>query len=518
VPARMFSGDHFFKIIMFNFLFRGKKLLMTAYTLTNERTEVMATVSTQSEALEELRHMVICVQQRMIGLGLPAPQIDVFFTENPAAEASVLEEIYPGLRRTTVALGTESTPTIPVLKLPPDDAHSKHYITDTGTANMEIDIVRWEVTKKGGGRAIGLDADWNIDGGPTGRGTGVVQVLQLSSRTTTLILHISRMSSFPHELLALLANVEVLKVGMSIGRDCKKLFKEHGAVTTSTMESANFAKSRHLVGNATIGLAALEAVLLQKTLDKDPGVRVSNWSRPFSKEQQTRAELDSYASLLVFEPVLQSSSPVLEPSETLKGIELYVTDASGTCRVAVCSVADAQPTKIGNFLVGAKGRVWMKVARVLVPSFARLFAVKRQPTTLAALMQHNEQVGKDPVFLVARAHQRDVRHPVDKRLSTQRAHADHPVVSIAADDGDVDALEDSEAPLQRMLQADDVPGGGGSPRSRRPQMPSPASTTIRRTSSTLAHRAAARCSPHTLNIRCRGYATAPPRASAPFLR
>lgn len=462
VPARMLSGDHFFKIIKCNFLFRGKKLFMAAYSLVNEHTEVMATVLTQSKSLEELRHMLISVQQRMIGLGLPAPQIDVFFTDNPTAEASFLEGIYPGLRKTTVALGTESMPTIPVLKLPPDDVHSKHYITDTVTANMAIDIMRREVTKEGGGRAIGFDAEWNIDGGPTGRGPGVVRVVQLSSPTTTLILHISRMSSFPHELLALLADVEILKVGKSIGGDCRKLFKEHGAVTKSSLELANFAKSRHLVGNATIGLAGLVAVLLQKTLDKDPGVRLSNWSRPLSEEQQTYAALDSYASLLVYEHVLQSSSPVPEPSATLKDMELYVTDASGTCRVAVCSVADAQPTKNGNFLVGAKGRVWVKVVRVLVPSYALPFAVKRQPTTLAALMQHNEQIGKDPVFVVARAHLRDVRHPAEKRLAAQRAHAAHPVVSIAADDGEVDALTDLEAPIQRMLQAGVVPGGGGS--------------------------------------------------------
>ena len=220
--------------------------------------------------------MLISVQHRMIGLGLPALQIDVFFTENPAAEASVLEGIYPGLSKATVALGTESTPTIPVLKLPPDDVHRKHFITYTGTATMAIDIVHREVRKEGGGRAIGLDAEWNIDGGPTGRGPGVVQVVQMSSSTKTLILHIPRMCSFPNELRALLAGVEVLKVGQSFGGDCNQLFTEHGAVKTITLELANFATSRHLVGNATIGLAGLVAALLQNTLDKDPGVRLSN--------------------------------------------------------------------------------------------------------------------------------------------------------------------------------------------------------------------------------------------------
>ena len=69
IPARMLSGDHFFKIVKCNFLFKGKKLFMAAYYLVNEHTKVMATVLTQSKSLEELRQMLVSVQWRMIELG-----------------------------------------------------------------------------------------------------------------------------------------------------------------------------------------------------------------------------------------------------------------------------------------------------------------------------------------------------------------------------------------------------------------------------------------------------------------
>jgi len=38
----------------------------------------------------------------MIALGRPAMEIDVIFTDNPAAEAPFLESVYPGLRKTSV--------------------------------------------------------------------------------------------------------------------------------------------------------------------------------------------------------------------------------------------------------------------------------------------------------------------------------------------------------------------------------------------------------------------------------
>ena len=428
IPARMLSGDHFFKIVKCNFLFKGKKLFMAAYSLVKEHTEVMATVLTQSKSLEELRQMLVSVQQRMIALGLPAPHIDVFFTDNPTAEASFLEGVYPGLRKTSVPLKESSTAPHPPLTVPAD--HFVDYIVNTDDANTAIDNIRKQVKNKRGGGVVGFDAEWNVDGGPNGRGPGQVRVVQVSTLTDTLVLHISRMSTFPHQLKALMADPDIIKTGKSIGGDCKKLRSEHGAATVSTVEVANFAKSRQLVGNATIGLAGLVAVLLQRTLDKSPGVCLSDWSRPLSSQQQTYAALDSYASFLVYLRVLQSSSPVPERSSNLQGMELYVADASGTFRVAVCTVADAQPPKHGNFVVGAKGRVWVKVTRVLVSAFTLPFTVKRQPKTLAILMQHNAQIGKDPVFVVSRSHLRDADHPVEKRLAEQRAPAARPVLPV----------------------------------------------------------------------------------------
>jgi len=253
---------------------------MAAYSLFNEHTQVMATILTQSKPPEELREMLVSVQQRTIALGLPPLQMDVFFTDNPTAEASFLEGVYPGLRKKRVSVSSSSSLDQPMLVLP--GSHVAHYITSTDEANTAIDLMIEEVGGDGGCRVVGLDAKWNLDSGPRRRGGGVVRLVQVTSPSETLILHLSRMSGFPHRLKALLANTAIVKAGKSIGGDVKKLLVEYGAASESTVELETFAKARQLVGHATIGVAGLVNVLLRKTLGKDPDVRLSNWSRPLS--------------------------------------------------------------------------------------------------------------------------------------------------------------------------------------------------------------------------------------------
>ena len=170
--------------------------------------------------------------------------------------------------------------------------------------------------------------------------------------------------------------------------------------------------------------------------------------------------MDSYASLLVYEHALQSSSTVPALTSSLQEMELLGTDSSGSGRAASCVVLDEQPAKNGNFVVRAKARVWVKVVRVLVPSFILPFATKRQPSTLAALVQHSDTIGSDPVFVVAHANLRDAAHPVEKRLAEQRAQSVSSVTPVTRGDGEMDALADLQEPIDHMRDLGVVPGVG----------------------------------------------------------
>jgi len=461
VPARMRSGDHVFKILKSNFKFNGRPLFIAAYSLVTERTDVMATVLTHTKTLEELRHVHASVQQRMIALGLPRTQMDVLFTDNPTAEAPFLESVYPGLRKTSVNMepnGVGSPALVPFSPPAPSD-HSVHYIFQTEAANDAIDNMYRSVTRSCTERVLGLDSAWIRAGGPSGRGPGTVRVVQVSSRTETLVLHVSRMRSIPQQLQALLAHLPVVEAEKSIRGDRKKLLANFGVDVTSTIERENFSKARQLVGSATIGLAGLFSVLPKRVLDKDPAVRLSDWSRELTVDQQTSAAMESYASLLVYQYVFSAESPVPSMTSTLIGKQLYLSDASGTRRVARCVVADAQPEKYGSFVVGAKERVWVKVIEVLVPAFALPYSPKRGPRSLAALMRESAQLGKDPLMVAPRLHLRDADQAVERRLAAERAQVLHPVTAVSGGvAGFCDAVEGLRASVATMCEKGVVPG------------------------------------------------------------
>lgn len=83
-------------------------------------------------------------------------------------------------------------------------------------AALAIDVFRRDLLDDARQRAVppvmGLDVEWDISPGSSRR----LQVLQLSSRTQTLVLHLSRMASIPHQLGALLVDPGVGKAGKMI--------------------------------------------------------------------------------------------------------------------------------------------------------------------------------------------------------------------------------------------------------------------------------------------------------------
>jgi len=166
LSGRFFSGDHFFKIIEANFKFKGKKLFVSVYSLLNEFTEVMSVQLALTKSLEELRNMMQAMQQRMVALGLPPAQVEVFFTDNPQADAHFLEGIFPGLgaRRTTVYTSPDttasSTAVFPPLEFPSN--HSIVYEAATTAADRAVGIFREQLQTAEGTRHPSLG--WTENG------------------------------------------------------------------------------------------------------------------------------------------------------------------------------------------------------------------------------------------------------------------------------------------------------------------------------------------------------------------
>jgi len=76
-----------------------------------------------------------------------------------------------------VSLSPSAVPTKLLLVLP--GSHVVHCITSIDEANTAIDLMLEEVGGEVGCRVVGLDAEWNLDGGLHGRKGGAVRVVKV---------------------------------------------------------------------------------------------------------------------------------------------------------------------------------------------------------------------------------------------------------------------------------------------------------------------------------------------------
>ena len=179
---------------------------------------------------------------------------------------------------------------------------TRHRITLVRTASEAQRIVeQWYndmVHDSSSERVLGLDVEWRSGSQRS------AAVLQLSRGTETIVLQLSRFgSSKPAALLQLLADGSILKVGVGIGEDLRRLEKWAASgdgpalACSGGFELVPLAKARSCRGR---GLAALSLELLGERLQKG-GVRTSDWeARELSAEQVEYAAKDAQTSLRVY--------------------------------------------------------------------------------------------------------------------------------------------------------------------------------------------------------------------------
>lgn len=459
IPARLLSGDHFFKIIKCNFTFNGKRLFLAAYSLVNEHTEVMANVLTQSKSLEELRELLEGVQKRLMSLGLPPAQVEVFYTDNPTAEASFLETVYPGLKKTTIplrALGGRTCSDVlavrPMLDYPV--GHYTQYITSRDAAALAVDIFRQDLLADAKQRnipaVIGLDAEWCIQPGASRK----VQVLQLSSRSQTLVLHLGLMGAVPHQLTALLRDSNIGKAGKMIAGDAAKLEAEWALPVKGWFELGMYAKRRKLIPNAGISLAALTEVLLDKALDKSEDLRFGDWSAPLRPEAIKYAGLDAYASYAVYEAARTMDAATPDPGATPAGLCVYLNNPSGTRRVARCTVVGA------NAAQATADAVQLELEEVYLPGYVVPKIMDQPSLSLRDVAAEGASKGVKPVFLGSRLHLRSSIHPVERRRDADRSARRRVLAALGEGDGQYDALQSLTAAAGSIIDAGVVDGRG----------------------------------------------------------
>ncbi|KAJ7129986.1 ribonuclease H-like domain-containing protein, partial [Mycena crocata] len=183
----------------------------------------------------------------------------------------------------------------------------------------------------------GIDIEWK----PTfrkGQAENPVALLQLANVDTVLLLHLCHMKRFPKNLQTFLEDPTIIKAGVGIQGDAKKVYKDCSVNIRSCVDLSLLARcvdNTRWKGKYSdpIGLARLIATYEDRLLSKGKVTR-SNWENLLSVEQQEYASNDGHAGYILY---MKLSSMILTTPKlpdptcyTFDAIRGRLCEASGT--------------------------------------------------------------------------------------------------------------------------------------------------------------------------------------------
>lgn len=115
---------------------------------------------------------------------------------------------------------------------------------------------------------------------------------------------------YPKELLALLEDPKILKVGLSIHDDFHNLRKINAINPQGFLDLQTFVKEYKIADNS---LTRLYSILFGKRISKSQ--RLTNWEAPtLSESQQNYAALDAYACIRIYKYLIEGNfNPIKSP-------------------------------------------------------------------------------------------------------------------------------------------------------------------------------------------------------------
>ncbi|OBZ79223.1 Werner syndrome ATP-dependent helicase [Grifola frondosa] len=170
------------------------------------------------------------------------------------------------------------------------------YIRDIETADREISELRAE--------HVGFDLEWKPNYVKGGR-ENPVALVQLACKDKILLIQVSSMPRFPAKLRELLQNDQIVKAGVGIQHDCKKLYMDHAVDTRNCVDLSLLARC---VDNprwkgkysSPIGLARLCETYEELTLQKGR-TQISNWEAVLdARQQHSDAANDGHAGFILY--------------------------------------------------------------------------------------------------------------------------------------------------------------------------------------------------------------------------
>eukprot|EP01084_Bolivina_argentea_P262846 444668_1 len=150
-------------------------------------------------------------------------------------------------------------------------------------------------------KIIGLDCEWVRN--------HKVSLLQIANNNLIILIRLNQLKSIPIELISLLRNVQIIKCGVGIKGDMKKLLSDYNIETFGCIELNNLYKQITSNNNITenISLKNLYKLLMNKDMQyKHISITRSNWeSQILSDKQCHYAADDALAGYQIFNKIMQ---------------------------------------------------------------------------------------------------------------------------------------------------------------------------------------------------------------------
>ena len=323
--------DASYKIPKLLYQVDGKPLFKGLITCTNEFNEIRFQFQCPTDGHDQYVQPLLAYKETLRAYGQTGPRF--CFVDNTVRDKNFLL-----CQLDTLKASEDKLKSCSRLIAPIQEGHKEvdydtclfRYIKKASDANEVCDLLMLtmsSLTKK----VLSLDIEWGF----STKKFGTIQIgyyCEESDKCKSIVFHIAAMpmiagDRLPKRLRELLTRTDIVFVGKQVAGDLKRVNTEFNINVQGfqrCIDLAQLAKTRGVIKDARLGLAALSEIILKKILPKPADIRLSDWDRTqdLTKEQQSYAAYDAIVSLEIFRALDKMPEQTREDKTTQEDIML----------------------------------------------------------------------------------------------------------------------------------------------------------------------------------------------------
>jgi hypothetical protein len=347
--------------------FKDVKIFSGLFTAMNENNQIRLQIFVFSKSLDEvspsLSELALTLEKR------GEAGIQTVSTDNCCKDRGILQKSISSLGGID---DDQTAKTFPSCTLPSDvtiiTIESDHELD-------QICPIILDAATNQGHIAIGLDAEWNVIGD---HGRKKVALVQIAFESHVYLIRLCKIKSLNSQLKDIFLNPNIIKTGKNIGGDLRAIFRDYAPALhqrfqksklPGVVELGKLAASSQMVESGKASLDAISKSVLNKRLNKDDFVRLSNWeSNDLSDSQSMHAAIDTFASKKIYETLINNEPRRISSSEMVETNQIVHILPTTTSRILgaakIMSTEHLTPEELHK-LNPRRNRVLVQITQVI---------------------------------------------------------------------------------------------------------------------------------------------------------